>query len=188
MPKQTNVYVFSHECKKLLDQPMQGGYGLIYRVARKISLVQKGIHQQESRAIAQGAWMTKRLLRYCDDISSEIKKYQSVLKNPDVLRETRRMLTARCYSLASYHALSKKLTEAILLTDTLHLLWIAAKKQGVFEEESTILSLQSKLKKKLFRLLGSLNSRSITLVQHTRQAIPSLVREEKNHCVSHYST
>ena len=138
MGKQANVYLFTQECKSLFSKDQKHKLCVYRRVERKLTQINHKVIRDNLPAIVHSNLIYKQILSYTQDIKSEIKKYESVIGDKSIIKETVRSLESLHFPFIKLNKLVSLLNEALILTDRLVTLLITAKRINAFEDNGSL--------------------------------------------------
>lgn len=159
--KKTNVYLFTQECQSLFSDKRKFKVSVYRHIERKLVQIHHKVINDNLSSLIYSNLIYKQVNAYIKDVESEIKKYQSVIGSQEAVNETQKTLVANKYSFQQSSRLIDLLNKALVLTDKLVILLITALRNRFFESSGTFISLKTKLRKKLFFIIGRINRISI---------------------------
>ena len=171
MQDKINLHLFTRECQNFFIKKKSQQYSIYHHVEQKLKRLHYKILGDNLAATIYGKITYQRIVTYIEDITSEIKKYHSVIKNDEIIATIQGSLSAIRFPLLKINRLTQLLNEAIILTDKLFILLIAANKNKNFEDERTFFSLVFKVREKFIDFLGricqiSLKGKDLTMTEY----------------------
>ncbi len=161
MRETMNVYLSTPLCQEFFKKSQHHGHSLYRHIERKLRKLSHKTRQDNLSAIIHSNLFYRNIIRYTHDIESEIKKYQSIIKDKTIIDNVRQKMRTEKYAFSELNPLMKVLNCALIETDRLMVLLSAAHENQNFEVSNTVYSLSIKLRDKFFVIIGQIQRLSI---------------------------
>ena len=161
MRETMNVYLSTPLCQEFFKKSEQNGRSLYRHIERKLRKLSHKNQQDNLSAIIHSNLFYRNILTFTHDIESEIKKYQSIIKEKSIIDNVRQKMKTEKHAFSELNPLMKLLNRALIEIDRLMVLLSVAHENQNFEVRSTVYSLSIKLRNKFFVIIGQIQRLSI---------------------------
>ena len=164
-----NLYLFTPETQSFLLKNEKFHYSQLRHVERKIRQL---MHMTEPNrdnlsSIIYTNITYKAICDYIEDMHSEIKKYVSIIRDENTIKQLRNLLISKVYAFSQLSSLMDYLNQALIATDQLVILILTAEKLNTFESKRTAFSLKFRLKKRFSKLIYKIQQLSLKKFEKT---------------------